>query len=568
MAAEFTYRQYEADVISGKELVGIYIRQAVERDLKDLSRQKDPDFPYRFDDKEAQRRIRFIQLLKYTRGVWAKNGETLKLEPWQQWVVACTFGWKAKGKNLRRFRKIDLSVARKNGKTTLSAAMLNSVYFLDKEPGAEIYCAATKKDQAKITYDETREQIRRNGILSGITKEFKQNSTIFCEATNSKIRVLGADSDTEDGLNPSATSIDEYQAHKTNAMLEVLISGEGAREQPLNIITFTAGTNLEYPAYAEERAIGLRVLAGLENDEQAFYAFYELDENDDWSDPINAVKANPNLGVSVSFDFIKSRIAEALKNPRQQTLIRTKNLNQWVDSPTVWIPDKMWQELGKKFSMSELSGRNCYIGCDLSGSIDLSAIAFAFPKEGDETQDTLVVKFFMPEQIIEQKTKQDHVPYEAWAKAHYIYLTPGNTVDQDYIEKWVREKVKNLNLHILGFGYDPWNATTMISHFQQEGVNMVLMRQGYQTLSPICKAFERAVYDGSVCHDQNPVLSWNLSCVELMMDPAGNIKPDKGKIAKSSKRIDGVIAAILAWGQFGVSGLDAEQKDSGYLYSV
>jgi phage terminase large subunit-like protein len=565
MELEFTYNEYVKDVISGKIIASNLVKQACIRHQKDL---KNKDWEWTFDIKKANKAISFISLLEHTKGIWALKHEKFLLQPWQQFIVASTFGWISKDTGYRRFTKVYIEVARKNGKTALAAAMLVSQFFLDGEPGTEIYCAATKKDQAKIMWKQMEAFIKKNSDLKRMVKFYPSTSTIIIKELYSFIKPLGADSDTEDGLNPSGAGIDEYHAHKTNEMLEVLKSGMGARSQPLIIITTTAGTNLQGPCYTEERDEAIKVLNNILDGEGSFYFIAELDEDDDWADEKNAIKANPNYGISIYPKFIKDRIKEALSQPRKQSLILTKNFNLWVDAPNTWIDAKSWDALYKKFSFDDVIGRKCYVGVDLSQRIDLTTTVFVFPPL-NETEPALVIPvFYMPKEIVVQKAKQDHVPYDVWAKQGWIELTSGNVVDQDYIELFILDKVRSYNLDLLSILYDPWNATTLVSHLQAKDVNMIEFGQGYKSMSPASKAIEIAIRSKDIRHNGNPVLSWNISNVEIETDPAGNIKPSKRKIKGTTKRIDGVIGLIEGYAPFGITGALDDNDEDGMLYSV
>ena len=375
---EFTYKAYIDSVLSGEELVGKLVKQAVKRHVSDL---KSKDIRWVFDEGQAEKAIKFISLLKHTKGVWAKKEENFILQPWQQFIVASLFGWVDKSTGLRRFTTAYIEVARKNGKTALAAAILLCVFFLDKEPGTEIYCVATKRDQAKILWAQMDSFIKKCPDLNKRVKFYPSTSTIIVPNKFSYIKTLSSDSDTEDGLNPSAAGIDEYHAHKTNEMLEIIESGQAAREQPLNLITTTAGFNIESPCYTEERDSGINTLNKTIKNDRKFFFIAELDEKDDWQDIRLAKKANPNLGVSVSEEYIKERIKSASEIISKQSLILTKNLNKWVDAPETWIPIKKWKDLKIKISFEDLENCRCNIGVDLSNKIDLSCAVFELYSE-------------------------------------------------------------------------------------------------------------------------------------------------------------------------------------------
>ncbi len=543
--ADITAEKYISDVMSGEQVACKYVKLAVQRHLDDLEKSKRSDFPYEFNENLAVRSINFAQLLKHSKGKWARRGESIKLEPWQQFIKWVMHGWVKKGTTLRRFSKAYIEVARKNGKTTYAATDVLNIFFLDKEPGAEIYLAATKREQAKICWTEVQKMAQKHPILKSKIDVLNHSSAIRTKGGDSVIKALGADSDTEDGLNPLMAVIDEYHAHKNADMVNVLESGMGAREQPLIEIITTAGTDQYSPCYQEERDLAVRVLEGEESDSY-FAIIFTLDEEDDWTDPNVWIKANPNLGVSVSVDYLEKRIQMALASPRKQNDVKTKNLNIWCSASTAWITSEMWDACGGKVNPEDLFGRPCFAAIDLANTTDLSAICFLFPPINDEKKYQLLMKYYLPENVIDEKSKTDKVPYALWRDQGWVTATPGDIIDQDFIEEDVRNFC-NL-FQVQQIGYDAWNASQIVTHLTSEGISMVPLRQGFATMSPFSKNFEYIIAKKLLNHGNNPVLAWNNHCTEVEFSAEGNIKPKKPDKRKSGKRIDGIIATIMALG--------------------
>lgn len=566
---DYTGLQYAKDVKKGKIKAGKFLKYAVERFFNDIERSKanTNDFPYFLDIERANKYITFAQLLKHSKGEWAKQGLNIKLEPWQQFIFLNIFGWVRKDTKLRRFSEAYIEVARKNGKTTLAACLASAMLVLDMEAGAEIYCVATKKDQAKICWSEIYNQLKKTPAIFKKCKGFNiNNSSARLVYKDSFVKPLGQDSKTEDGLNPYLAIIDEFHAHITNEMVEIVKSGMGARLQPLIFIITTAGTNLAGPCYKESRELAKEILFNKkENSDKVFTLLYELDEEDDWTDINNAVKANPNLGISVYPNYIQDRIEEALNIPSRQSIILTKNFNKWVSSETTWIPHEKWDVLKRDFNFDSMRGRRCYVGMDLSGTIDLSVASFTFPAIDLEKEHYVIPRFYMPKNIVEAKSIKDHVPYASWADRDFIKLTEGDTVDQRIIEEDIKRLEKEYDLEIVKIAYDPWNASQIVRNLDDDGYEMVEFRQGYRTISPCAKIFEKLIIDKKIVHDGNPILAWNIDCTELEIDPAGNIKPSKKKLHGTSKRIDGVIATIMSLGLFVVNG-EEDDADKGNVY--
>ena len=557
-----TAKKYISDVLSGKVVVCTFVKQAVQRHVNDLKRSKTKKYPYRFDEELAIKSIKFAQLLKHSKGKWARDNQYLKLEPWQQFLKWVIHGWVRKSTGDRRFRKAYIEVARKNGKTTFAATEALDLFFLDNEEGSEIYTAATKRDQARICWTEVSSMAKKQPSLKDRIDILNNSSTIRKKGDISVIKALGADSDTEDGLNPLMGIIDEYHAHKTADMVNILESGMGSRTQPLLEIITTAGTNQNGPCYQEERTLAVNTLNG-SGPEDYFCIIYTLDKEDNWSDPAVWIKANPNLGVSVFTDYLESRVKMALASPRKQNDVKTKNFNVWTNARTAWITSEIWDACGGEIIAADLIGRKAYGAFDLSFSVDLSAFALAFPPIGEEKQYQLLLKFYMPADVIQEKTIEDRVPYELWRQQGWITATPGNIIDHDFIEQDIKDACDLYD--VIKIGYDPWKASQVVTRLKNEGLELVVVRQGYATMSPFAKNFETLLRAKKINHGINPVLSWNMSCTTLQQDSSENIKPVKPE-RKTGKRIDGIVATIMA---LGISMEDGEEiEDDGNLRVV
>lgn len=529
MKMNYTYESYAEGVLSGSVKAGELVRLACQRYFKDKKRIYDG---LTCDRMAGERAIRFIASLKQTKGIYA--GKPLELQPWQQFLVFNLFAWK-RPDGSRRYRKAYIEVARKNGKSTLAAGIGLCGLFVDKEPRAEIYSAATTKDQAKIVFEEAKEMVKSCSLKNRIG--IFRNSLSY-DNTGSYFKPLSSDYDTLDGLNPHISIIDEYHAHPTSGVLDVLDSASGSRFSPLMFIITTAGFYRNYPCYAYRRN-AINVLRGISEDDSLFSMIYTLDEGDDWSDPDVWIKANPNLDVSVSADYIDQQVKDALNRPEAQVNVMTKNLNLWTDSAATWILDSKWMEAEDK--SVDLEGCDCWGGLDLSNVSDITALVLAFNEKG-KTQ--ILPFFWIPEDTVQEKMRKENVDYAKWIREGHIRLTPGNVVDYAFI----RQDILNLasKYHILSIAYDRWNSSQTVIDLQNEGMTMHPFGQGYASMSTPTKAFEAGVLGKSITHDGNPVLRWMLSNVAIARDPSGNIKPDK---SKSSQKIDGISAAVMALGE-------------------
>jgi len=540
---------YTSGIASGKIVAGHLAQGAVRRHLEDLKRVGTPEFPYRFDPAAAERAIAFVEALKHTKGEWALPGRDnhLRLEPWQCFILSMLFGWRRLD-GYRRFSKAFISCARKNGKTVLAAAVANYLFFADDPPeaGPECYFLAMKRDQALIAWREAERQIRTHRYLKGEARTYAQTATVVIPGTAARMKPLGRDSDTEDGLSPSCAIIDEYHAHLDNAQVEVMAAGMAARQQPLLFIITTAGFRLDGPCHEEEYALAKQVLEGTLTPppENYFAIVYELDEGDDWTDEAVWIKANPNLDVSVDRQYLRDRVAEALLSPPKRNKVMTKNLNVWTQAETRWITPEAWAACAFPVDRKALAGRECYLGMDLSATQDVTALAVCFPPLGEGRFEFLYY-FFLPEEGIVEKERKDRVPYTYWARQGYLILTPGDVVDYDFIEDTIREIAREFRIREVAF--DPWKAQEIVSHLQTEGVaEMVEIRQSYSGMAAGTDAFEKKVLAKELAHGANPVMDWMVSCVEVKSDRQGNVMPMKPERKRSGARIDGVVASILA----------------------
>lgn len=536
--------QYIDDVLKCRILTCKWVRLAVERQVRDLSRIGDADFPFWFDPTAAQRKIKFSQELRHIKGPLANAKLKIKLEPWQQFIDWCIYGWKRIGTNTRRFTKAYIEVSRKNGKTLMATTGAWYCAMMDGEMGAEVYCVATKLDQAKIAWDDIKAQIDTQPLLRAKTKAYKQGLTITIPETHGVIKPIGRDSKTQDGLNPSFVLVDEYHAHPTAEMLNVMQNGMGARAQPLMYIITTAGFDQNGPCYQEERTMVTGILEQTiePSPENVFGIIFSLDEEDDWTDEKVWVKANPNLGISVSLDFMRSQVSQALALPRKQNDVKTKNFNIWTQAASRWLTAESWDACFEP--MKDLSGRNCFGGIDLSTTTDISAWVLCFPPIDLERKYTFLYRFYIPGDNILERERIDKVPYSLWAEQGFVTVTPGNVIDYDYIEAQILADAEQYVIKEIA--YDPYNATNITNNLSNEGLNMVPFRQGFTSMTGPSKDFEKRVLGKELNHGDNPVIRWMVSCTEVAQDLAGNIKPIKPDRGKTGKRIDGTVASIMA----------------------
>lgn len=524
---------YINGVISGEIPVCKWVRLAVERHVYDLDNADERGLY--FDAASARKVIEFFGFLKHSKGEWA--GQTITLEPWQAFILWVIFGWK-KADGTRRFRTAYEEVARKNGKTTIAAGIGLYLMFADGEPGAEVYTAATKRDQARIAHSEATRMVKASPSLRKRIQVYKDNLSI--SGTASKYEPLGADADTMDGLHVHGAIIDELHAHKTRDVVDKLDTATGSRRQPLLFMITTAGFDRQSVCY-EMHEYTQKVLEGIIQDDTFFGIIFSLDEGDDWQDESVWIKANPNLGVSKKFEDLQRKANKAKEMPSALFAFLRLELNVWTQSETKWIDADRWRECGKAVDAAGLRGRKCYGGLDLSSNIDISAEVLVFPPETGEDDYKVLCRFWVPEASMHKRSHDDRVPYEAWVREGFITATPGDVIDYDFIFAQIDEDAQVYDLSEIAF--DRWGATKIVQEIEEHGLTCVQFGQGFASMSPPMKELERLILDKKLAHGNNPVLNWMADNLVVRQDPAGNIKPDK---ERSRERIDGMVALAMA----------------------
>ena len=540
---DYRYHAYTEAVLEGKIVACRWLTLACRRFLDDLERIADADFGYYFDEDEAEAAVDFFPLfLRHYQGDLA--GEPLFLEPWEQFIIANIYGWKRKVDGLRRFRKVYVSVARKNGKSILAVGIGLKGLLLDGEGGPRVVCAATKKAQARIVWDIAALTLKQNAELVrefGINISESLNATrISVVGTAADFIPLGQDSKTEDGHNIHVGIIDEYHEHPDAKMAGVIRTAMGARSQPLLFIITTAGFDIQSPAYEEEQYLK-RILEGGARDDSYFGVIYTLDEKDDWTNPEIWLKANPNLGVGKQPEQIETLVQEALHMPATKLQVLTKELNVWTQAKSIWIRARDWSAVQEPFVAPARAPY--FAGIDLSKTVDTTAYARCFVVED---LFHIAVTIYLPEYDIDEREKRERVTWRLWAEEGHVVLTPGRTVDYDYIQAQVVADAERYDLRELA--YDPFNATQFISNLEKEGYGerLVEFSQSWKFISPAAKDFQSKILNKKLRVHPNPCLDWMVACTEVMSDANGNIRPVKPDIASATKHIDGVIAAMMA----------------------
>lgn len=525
---------YMHGVQDGSIPAGRLIRQAVERHIRDL--EDGPKRGLRFDRQAAQHAIDFFGFLRHSKGEWA--GQTFKLEPWQQFLLWVLFGWK-RADGLRRYRTAYVELSRKNGKSTLSAGIGLYLLVADGESGAEVYSAATKRDQAKITHGEATRMVKASPALSRMVRVFKDNLNI--PNTASKYEPLGADADTMDGLNVHGAIIDELHAHKTRAVVDVLETATGARRQPLQFEITTAGYDRESVCW-EHHEYSRQVLEGTVQDDTWFAFIATVDEGDRWDDPTVWAKANPNYGVSVKPDDLQRKADKAKRMPAAQNAFMRLHLDIWTQQSDRWIDLDLWDENAGQVDEDALKGRRCFGGLDLSAVSDLTPWVMVFPHEDDPETVDILMRCWCPESRLTDEHNRYADQYQAWARAGWLMTTPGDAIDYQHIKAQILEDARQFNL--VDMNVDRlFQGYQLSMELADEGLSVFGMGQGFLSMAIPMKEFERRLLGKKMRHGGNPILRWMAGNVAVRQDPAGNLKPDK---AASEGKIDGIVATVMA----------------------
>lgn len=551
--------QYALDVVHGKLVASKYTRKACERYLTDLDTAEERGLEFR--PKTAQAYITFFQrAIRHTVGEW--DGKPFDPLPWQKFILWNLYGW-FREDGTRRFNYAYITVARKNGKTTLMAGAALAALFFDQEKAAEVYFAATKKDQAKIGFDEAQRMVTISPPLRKHLKAGKHD--IKAPTLSARCTYLSSERDTLDGLNVHFAGIDEYHAHTTDGVANVLRSGMQARRNPLHLTITTAGFNRESPCFELQKTCK-EILDGIKHDDAQFAIIYELDDDDDWTDSNTWIKANPSLGTALRGQLLDSQLQQAINlGGSREVEFKTKHLNKWVTASKTWIQDEVWM-LNKR--EANLDGLKCWGGLDLASVSDMTALVMVYPENGGYH---VRGHYFLPADTVHQVLERDpsHI-YRTFLDLPNVHLTDGNVTDYASIRRKVSgvmnkpegQVVEESSLmhtyNVQKIAFDRYNSTQIAIDLVDDGVPLVPFGQGFVSMSSPTKQLEVLVRTGKLWHDGDPVLRWALGNVELKMDPAGNIKADK---QKSGGKIDPIVAMIMGIGEH----MKSPAEDEGYF---
>jgi len=515
---------------------------------------------YYFDEQTALNAIRFFEKgLVHVKGKLA--GQNIVLEDWQKSIVANLLGWKNKETHYRRYVESFIFVPRKNGKTTLISGLALYALFVDKEKGAEIYCAAAEREQANYLFQISKAQVLKNPTLRDNCEIYTRAITI--EKKDSFYKPISADANTKHGANPHFAVIDELHAQPNRNLVDVLETGTEAREESM-IVSITTSDYERVSICNEKYAYACKVRdnpKGFMPDPTFFPVIYEASKKDDWESEKVWRKANPNYGVSVIPWKFKLKYQKAKEIPAFQNTFKRLYLNIRTEQAERWIDMDEWRKCDAPLKLKDLKGKECYAGLDLSSKDDITALVLLFKDE----PHSILPFFWIPEANAYKREKTHRVPYLTWKREGLLEMTPGNTIDYKYIRKKVNDLSELYDIQEIAF--DPWNAQQLSNQLQDEdGFTMVEFRQGWKSMNEPCKNLQVLMKRQAIKHGGNEILEWMAGNVAVKIDESENIRIDK---KKSFEKVDGIVALAMAIGR-GIANIADEggAYDDGELFVI
>lgn len=480
----------------------------------------------------------FIGLLQHSRGDFA--GKPFVLEKWQDEYLDKLFNTK-RPDGLRQYRTSLLALPRKNGKSAMAAAV--GLYMLCCDDiGAEVIVAAGDRSQAALLHTAAKQFVESCPSLAKRCKVYR-NSIVLPER-NATMICISSEAGTKHGYNPSCVLVDEYHVFPDRELVDVLETGTGSRSQPLTLYITTAGTDMMGPCYKDwQRAEKIR--DGVLKDDSFLPCIYAAGSDDDPFVESTWKRANPNYGITLKPEYFQQFAQKAKDSPADEIVFRTLHLNQWQKSETKWIRHGAWD--ANNAPLRETAGRPCWCGVDLASTFDTTAFVAVWPMvepDGSLTYD-VHAKFFIPEENAQKRSKEDRVPYQAWADAGYVKLTEGDITDYDAVRDYILSFCEKNDVRAVAI--DRWNAIHLTTQLVGEGIDVKPFGQGFASMSAPSKLLETLIVSKRIRHGGNPTLAWQVSNCQVKIDEAANIKPTK-KHSHSTARIDGVVALIMALG--------------------
>lgn len=492
-------------------------------------------------DISAADRVRkfFAKFLRHSKGEWA--GKPFELLDWQwEHCIAPLFGWK-QANGTRRFRRAGWGLPKKNGKSTLASGI--SLYTLcgDDEPGAEVYSAAADRDQASIIYNEAAAMVEASPALSAYIEIVRSQKRMTFPRLNGAYKALSADVPTKEGLNIHCLLFDELHAQKTWDLWNTLRYGGAARKQPLLVWISTAGADKQSLCGVQWQ-YALNVQTGHIIDIHFLPYIAAADDTDDWTQPETWEKANPSYGITLNPQDFAQDCKEAQQSAVQENSFKRYRLNLWTSQVTRWIQLSKWDACYEDYSEDDLAGQPCRIGVDLASTTDIAAAVLVF-KQGSRYR--IVPRFWVPRERLRVRELENLTRLDQWVHDGYITATDGDVIDYNVIRKDLGDLATRFKVEEVCI--DPWNATQFATDLQGDGFPVTYVRTGFLSVSAATKEYEKLVLARELRHNANPVMDWMVNNIAVETDASGNLKPSK---KKSSEKIDGAVATILALARF------------------
>ena len=544
------FKEYSKNAIFGK-----LTKKSFDRFFEDLKRED-----VIFNHEEANRPITFIEeYCKHWEG--SLRGQPIILHPFQKFIFANLYGWFYVGSGKRRFKSFYIQLARKNAKTTMAGLMALYDLLIDDDPTPQILVGANNEDQAKLTLHSAANIALCSPVLKAeqddgrliMHKKYERYFSIHYrnEDRNGMILAMSKTANTKDGTNPSKFIIDEYHEAKTDHLKNVSESGQASRENPSGGVITTAGFNRFGPCYQSERKISIEILEGIKEDDTHFTVICEPDRETHWKDPIEWLKANPLMyhekhnnwpgANKMIYDFLKDRVTKAQnEGGTKEVDFKTKNLNIWTNAAKTWISHEMWIGQNLKYNIEELKGMKAWGGLDLASVEDTASFVLIVPDEEDNLN--IICRVYCPEDKIHERD-QNGFNFTRWANEGWLTSTPGNVIDYDWIKEDIKDLATFFDIELIS--YDPYMSTQIVLQLQDEGLNMGQFSQGIMNMSPATKELFKYAKQGRLAHNNNPVLAWMISNIDIYIDANENIKIHKGR---SQDKVDAAVSLVMAIG--------------------
>ncbi len=551
--------RYCDDVVSGRRPSCRWEKAAVCRHLTGLARQDDPAYPWVFDEHLAVRPVKFGETFHHVKGKWAaRSGRDalIRLEPWQKFVLASLFGWVSKRTYYRKHRIAYICVPRKNGKSVLAAIIGLYMLVEDGEYGAEIYCGATSEKQAwevfrpAVTMAKRKPAFLRAYGVTPHAKKLKVDTRGTKPLRSGGIRpvdgsrfepVIGKPGD---GASPSCAILDEVHEHVDDGLYDTMLTGMGAREQPLLLLITTAGNNIAGPCYAVQKEVEAVLSEAVDDDPELFGIIFTVDDPEhEWQTEAGIYKANPNAGISVSVDYLLARIKNAIRSPRKKSSILTKHFNIWVTAKDAWLNMFEWaRQADASLCVDDFEQEEAPLGLDLSSTDDLTASVKCFVRDVDGVAHYY---FFGRYYVTEAKADDEsNAHYREWIEGGHLIECEGGYIDPEQVEEDVKSDLERFVVKRVFF--DPFGAVDIATRLAKHtDVEAVKVQQSYTNFSAPMREFERLLRAGRIHHDGNPCLAWMMGNVVAQTTADGKMmRPVKeGRDAK----IDGAVALLMAF---------------------